>query len=305
MPACRIRRSGHDVFRGPELHLEETPPEGEETPLAWRGLALAIRALPPPRRIELVGEVDSWLSIAEARAHPFVEDLEEGASPLEGVRAWLLPVWNSACALLRNRFPVPGRNAWVTPSRPGAMARSGKMWAAWTDNAEQARDAEGELARFAAWAISHALLVDCGSLETTADAARRVQARLCEPESSIGVFALHPQWTVERSTPFDEIRALAERGRRLAARTRLSGQSAAPHGTDPRGGDLLTALLADVPTAEPAADLERWIELRPTEMLVVPRLGAIAKPAALVRELDVALSAFAAGTRIVNARPAR
>ena len=67
---------------------------------------------------------------------------------------------------------------------------------------------------------------------------------------------------------------MAERSRRLAAR-------AAPGALDPE----LKSLLENVPPGEPVSTVKEWLDLGPNDVLVVPRLGALARLAAFDAEL--------------------
>ena len=82
---------------------------------------------------------------------------------------------------------------------------------------------------------------------------------------------------------------MAERVRKLAVRAKRTID-------DP----LLAALLAGVPDAEPTLPSDGWLDLGPTEMLVVPRLGAVARHAQFAREVRAALSHSGERARIVN-----
>ena len=284
------RRAPVDARRTPWLCIDRGVGESEVAARAWRGLALAMRALPEVRSAELVRDVSSWLSRMEAKAHPLMDDLEDASPLLEGVRAWFLPVWNSACALVDDRFRVPGRDWSVVPARLGASGPMAAGWPAWPDATERERDPDRELARFAAWPISQALLVDCVAQRGIVQGARAMQARLLERSSLIGVFVLPAKKPVEPSPEFDEIRALSERARKFATRTQRTIDDPA-----------VAALLAEAPPAELPFALEGWLDLAATEMLVVPRLGALARTAQFAEEVHAALSQSSVRARILNA----
>ena len=154
------RRSSSQL--GPWLRVEAAADLEPEGAIAWRGLALALRALPEARRTELVEEVSQWVDGAEARSNPFVVDLsDESTPPLEHVRSWFLPIWNAATALDARRWRLPREDFDVTIVRDEAAGSGPRVFRAWQGEG----DRRIESARFAAWAVTHARLVGCGSSE--------------------------------------------------------------------------------------------------------------------------------------------
>jgi hypothetical protein len=266
------RRSSNQL--GPWLRVESAADLEPEGAIAWRGLALALRALPEARRTELVDEVSQWVAAAEARSNPFVVDLsDESTPPLEGVRSWFLPIWNAATALDARRWRLPREDFDVAIVRDDVAGSGPRVFRAWQGAAEG--DRQVERARFAAWAVTHARLVDCGSTEGRDRLAARLGDRLSDPESCVGLFVDSRHLDrVERCRPFDAILEMAERSRRLAAR-------AEPGSLDPE----LRSLLAHVPPGEPISTVKDWLDLGTNEVLVVPRLGALARVGAYEGEL--------------------
>jgi hypothetical protein len=269
---CHFRRATKE--RGPWLRLEPTTPDVEPEGAAWRGLSLAVRALPEKQRVELAEAISEWVADMEAQHHPLVIDLiEEPSPPLERVRAWFLPVWNAATALDARRWELPGKKFQVSIARDGDPSKgAARVFRAWESAPE--RDVLLDGARFAAWPITSARLVDAGTLVGSARLAAALRARLCDPASCIGVFVDRSSLDrLDRCAEVDAIRALAERARRLAAR---SGADLEPE---------VKTLLGHVPTSEPATTVKDWLDLGKSEVLVVPRLGALARRAAFDDEL--------------------
>jgi hypothetical protein len=264
------RRSSSQL--GPWLRVEAAADLEPEGAIAWRGLALALRALPEARRTELVEDVSQWVADAEARSNPFVVDLsDESTPPLERVRSWFLPIWNAATALDARRWRLPRENLDVAIVRDELAGSGPRVFRAWQGEG----DSQIERARFAAWAVARARLVDCGSTEGRDRLAARLGDRLGDPDSCIGLFVDSRHLDrADRCRPFDSILEMAERSRRLAAR-------AQPGSLDPE----LKSLLAHVPPGEPISTVKDWLDLGANEVLVVPRLGALARVAAYEGEL--------------------
>jgi len=82
---------------------------------------------------------------------------------------------------------------------------------------------------------------------------------------------------------------LAWRARKLASRSK-AGQV----------DELGARLLADVPTTEPDSGLDHWLDLAQSEVLVVPRLGALAQSLRFSEEVRNTLPRDAVAPRIVN-----
>jgi hypothetical protein len=264
---CRSRRASRE--RGPLLRVGPLTPGEPDGVAAWRGLALAMRALPEERRAELGQEASQWLDDMEARHHPLVVDLTEGSSPpLERIRGWFLPIWNAACALDVRRWRLPSRELEVAI----ASTRNVRAFRAWEDGAD--RDSLIVAARFAAWPVTSARLVDARTPEQMARFESALRKRLCDPDSCLALFV--DRTSLDRTEPcadFDAVRKLAERARRFAR--------AAPSEIDPE----LRSLLEHLPPVEPPTTLTSWLDLRACEVLVVPRLGALARRAEFDAEL--------------------
>jgi len=170
--------------------------------------------------VELADAISQWVDDVEAQHHPLAVDLgEEPSPPLDGVRAWFLPVWNAATALDSRRWELPGKKLQVSIARKGDPSKGAdRVFRAWEGATE--RDVLIDGARFAAWPITNARLVDAGTLGGSARFAAVLRARLCDPGSCIGVFVDRSSLDrLDRCPEVDAIRALAERAHRLAARS--------------------------------------------------------------------------------------
>jgi len=128
---------------------------------------------------------------------------------------------------------------------------------------------------FAAWAVTSARVVDAATPAGRTRFATLLGERLCDPTSCLGLFVECGHLDrIDRCRAFDTILAVAERSRRLVARS-------APSDLDPE----LRALLEHLPPGEPLSTLKDWLDLGANEVLVVPRLGALARRAAFDDEL--------------------
>jgi hypothetical protein len=276
--ALRCRPRPEATLRGPWL-VKTSTFDAAATPAAWRGLALTLRGLPSNRRAELVQATSDYLSAAEAKASPLVVDLlDDDAVPFDSVRAWFLPAWNTAAALVADSWPVPGTNWSVVPVRHVTLEARSSAWQAWP-TAGRPSDPEGDRVRFAAWPVSHAILLDCGTDAGVARVVARLEAQIGDPSSSVGAWTVHPLLEPGPVAEFEAIRALALRAQKLELR--------AGRGTTDR---WLEGLLSVVPENEPKSGLERWLDLAPNEILVAPRLGALARSARFLQEIREAAS---------------
>jgi hypothetical protein len=209
----------------------------------------------------------------EARHHPLVVDLTDEASPpLERVRGWFLPIWNAASALEAGRWRLPGRELEVATVVEGASSGGVRAFRAWDDASD--RDSLIDAARFAAWPITHARLVDARTPGQLASVTSALRKRLCDSDSCVALFV--DRASLDRAEPsgaFEAVRKLAERAVRLA-------RAAAPE-IDPD----LRSLLEHLPPAEPPTTLKSWLDLGVSELLVVPRLGSLARRSEFEAEL--------------------
>src|SRR5439155_13224836 len=119
-----------------------------------------------------------------------------------------------------------------------------------------------------------ARLVEVATHEGLARFASASRARICDAVSCLGLFVHRSMLDRSDLCPeLDAIRALGERARRLA--------SSWPSELDPG----VRGLLERVPAREPATIVKTWLDLEASEVLFIPRPGALARRAAFDDEL--------------------
>jgi hypothetical protein len=238
--------------------------------------ALTLASLPPRSATELTDEVESLVTQIQLRAHPLGIDLED-RSPEQRFKRLLAvhaPTWTSALALAQGRWTSPDRTQTVTlvpRCRPPATCVALADGAP-TPPLPAGVDARG--IRFWAWPVTSAR-----RLRTTASGARRLaehlRGRLGQPGSPLGLVLLRPDLL---STP--------------APDARLANASARLHrwllrANVDRRLRLPWVGLSSTDRPPPAAPS---LELREDEVLVIPRLGALAHPERTDGEITAALA---------------
>ncbi len=237
---------------------------------------LALASAGPRHRKKTIALLQAALAEIEASATPGLDGLfePEAIELLHARRGLLLPKLTAARAMIRHHWT--DAELTVTTAPGGFFA-----WKATTDR-------RVEHARFLMWPISHALLLR----NVPPPSLLAVQEDLAnESDSATTSLALivTPELALRRGAPAELARLQADcrRARRLLDRV-------APK-------NPLASALADLAgaTSEP---LIPWIELRANDLLVVPRLGALATRSTWVGEVRKLLTSHGAhSVRLVNA----
>jgi hypothetical protein len=267
--------------QGPFLVLTTAPPSEDASRAA---AALALGALSPTRQGTLREQLATLVDRLEARRNPWAVDLDSSPieAPLSELSASLLPMLTAARALALQRVSVPGQtgSVEVAPRCPkGVVVRCFPVWPNVRDP-----DRERERARFAVWPLSNALRLRFESAKVAEQTASRLRG--CErlPHTALVLTAvdLHGR----KSAAADDMRALAAR-----ARTDLVRAGEATEMTD---------LLGEIADSSVAGPLLPWLELSDAEVLVVPKLGALAELGAFEREVRQMTSSASRSPRAGN-----
>jgi hypothetical protein len=141
------------------------------------------------------------------------------------------------------------------------------------------RDATHERARFLAWAITRAVRLRFANHAAAEQALSVLRARLCRGAGRTALVLSQEDAVGRRDAVADEVRALAGRAREKLGR-RASNTPVAE-------------LLGNLAASTPAPPLVPWVALGDTEILVVPRMGALAEHDGFVRDVRAALAAGA------------
>lgn len=233
---------------------------------AW----LAGCCISPPYRRRCIDALESLVGRLQARFDPLelgLADTDTDSGELKGLLAGILPVYSAALALTAGCWTPQSRGMTVRAVRASDCPPPGRCVAAWQP---EPGDAQASQARFLAWPVTHALLF---RLESAGDAERALESlRERIGQSSTIALALDAA-SQQRQGPSDLPR-LQELSRRVV---RL--QSGAREKPDP----LLEGL-----ASEDATPLLAWLSLGPGDLMVVPRLGALATRARFLAEAEVA-----------------
>jgi hypothetical protein len=238
----------------PQLALEANPVALE----ANRGAAaLAAASMSPTERRRLRAALDAFTERLETRAHPLADDFDDtpidaalrdelrtSLPKLTAARALVTGVWRGSYAAdeVRAVDGCPERRLCVDP-----WARGG------TDEARRAR--------FLAWPVSAAALLRFDDSHDADAAAARLRARAGARDSRIALVVTADGVDADVARELVAVRTAAARAAALLARSDAEAE--------PR------ALLDEVARATLPAP-PPWLHLGAGELLIVPRLGAVA-----------------------------
>lgn len=244
---------------------------------------LLLATLPADARRDLVEAVEALLASLEARRNPLLVDVAE-TSPRElfaARKAWLGPCVRVARETATNAYALAAREG----SGGGARVVVGGPPRAGSVPALGDRDGHDEPAaiRRAAWPLSGALVVETRSSERAARARTALAPLSVQTNGLVGGL-----WTDAAARAVaDEVPAgLLTRGERWA-RTVPAASPGAVEDEEARALRELAQLF--VPPA--AEGLLPFWERAPTDVLVLPRRGALARTAELRATVEATLRA--------------
>ena len=244
------------------LLIDRVAGDGSSDGDGGRGaVTLAALAMAPEERQSFDAALIDLGERLELRANPLADDLADGApdAQLRRLLPSALPKLTAAEALLAS--------AW-RGSAGGFVVRAVEKCpaaAACVDPRARGGDAETRRARFLAWPVSSAALLEFADAAVAEQAATRLRTQAAAPDSRIAL-VLGGAPPVAADLP-----ALRAHAARVARRLHQAGGDAR----------LIDRLLdARVPS------LPSWLAPAPGQLLIVPRLGSIARLPELVREID-------------------
>lgn len=223
----------------------------------------------PAERLRCIGALESMVVSLQAHFDPLELGLAEqdaDAGELKGLLAGILPVYNAALALTAGCWTPQSRGMTVRAVAASDCLPAGRCVAAWQS---EPGDAQARQARFLAWPLTHALLL---RLESAADAAKAVESLRERSGRSSTIALVIDAASQRRRGPADLPRLQA------LSRQVVHLQSKARQKPDP----LLEGL-----ASEDATPLLAWLSLEPQDIMVVPRLGALATRARFLAEAEV------------------
>jgi len=253
---------------GAKVPYAADPPRDDS---AARATACALASLTPLERAALASALDELAKRLEARANPLDMDLDDAPpeAEIESAARYLLPAFTAARSLTSG--------VWL--SEDGFAARAVRRC---PDGAscvrlygDDATTPEQRRARFLAWPLASAAILrarDGASAERAANGAR---ASLVRTDTRIALIVSGRDLRAG-SVDWAELRESAQRV------LRSSRESAGP-------GTRALAMLAEPPAH---GDLAPFLALADDEVLVVPRMGAIAEPGMLADEVRSRFAPF-------------
>lgn len=278
------RREVRPESCGPLLAYHEAPNAVDAPTRVGDAAWLALMTLPPVDRDRMIELLTSLLTLVAARSTPALydwisKDVQEEFAP---VRRWLLPVTDSAKAVIQERWVA--REVEVRVLADGAKpVEDEQVVSTWSSVAPAEEPAR--IARSVAWALTGSVLVTGLSRDERDRVGAALRSRIPVDDSPIAV-VLDAELQARQKTP-----AALSALQRACGEQRKLIRSVSQVETRP------LAALADA-TEEP---LLPWLPLKEGELLIVPRQGAASKPAGLVREITGALGAAGADGRLVCA----
>ena len=239
-------------------------PGGEE-----RAMALAAASLSPADRLRILEMIDFATARLEARLSPLGTDFEEG-DPVAQLRASLAPyqpAFTAARELERGAWQSADLAVRVGASCAAAKPAPDEHCVTLRGPSHAPRDLEAR-ARFLAWAVSHALVIDLGTRERAEARAQALRTRATLATSTIALVLLDDDLALRPTPDRADLQASANRlGRAMA-------------GNDIHDTKDLEAFARGVE----GAGVAPWLTVSRTQILVVPRLSALGRVDELRRE---------------------
>lgn len=264
--------------RGPLLVWEQggAEPSKQDPHELARALWLVLGSLARETLDATLADVAELLDGVEARELPLGLDLTEAPPKVIAgrLRRALLPSWTSARTLVQGVWSASDRSLSVRLARPGERPNEGITAPAWADGERSGLAAR---ARFLSWPVSSAVLVDAGTPQYAARLAARLRAEVVRKDALI---ALVLDGAVQRIDTNSLGEAELQR-RELELRLRRFDERALTK----RLGDAAPLALA-LRAGLPQGPVPSWIELQPSELLIVPRLSSLARRSRFLSELD-------------------
>jgi len=245
---------------------------------AAAGARLVLSAVTEQRRLELARALDGLAAGWERRRNPlFVPLTDDDAGEVDKLLAAWLPPTTAALALTAG---------WWQSSDGDLAARPVARCAPGTRCVRPAvgfsKDPLERRLRFLAWPFGYAVVVRAASDTEATRIAERVRTADAR-DTRVALVLTGGDIHAPRSSPGTA--AVIRAASRTA--TALRGRSSPA-----------IALVEGIAAAGGARDSLPWLKLPPGAIVVVPRLGSLAEPAAFVAEVKSRLVAAAAGAKI-------
>jgi hypothetical protein len=267
------RSNKHETPLGPQLSLVNS---SEELPaLSDDAGFLALAALPTQQRLALIEDAENAVVMFEARANPLLNDFvgEDPDAILRQLSSIWLPLFTAAEALTRGVWRIAGSTEVVraVQTNPADAIWSGAAW-----GRSNVSPLAGS-ASFAAWPITRAVLLSVAHPHQIAPLVDAVRTGIAEPDSRLALVLTRELQRNRALCPeHAALVTLALRTLALAKRANL----------EPR----LRHVLNGISAPRSGAHITPWLELSNTELLIVPRLGALGAISSFVKQVEQTVS---------------
>jgi hypothetical protein len=234
---------------------------------------LALSSMSAGERARVLDVMSYATARLEARLAPWGEDLADdqgdAVAELKREMAVYMPSLTAARELDRGSWRSPDLEVRVAVSCAEA-APEDRCVPAWPLPLDAGMGDGASRARFLAWAVTSPALVefrDASALETSA---RQLRERTSLRASTLALVLTERDLALQ---PVAERAALQEAALRLGRAMAANGGRESTH-------------LESLGRASPSGRVAPWLHLSPTELLVLPRLSAIAQRVAFVHEIE-------------------
>ena len=290
--ALGLARRHPPTERGPGLVVrvrEKTPTDdaGAGGVHEDRAMSLALACTTPVERLRILDEMRYTTARLEARLSPLGDDLDDDAGDAmelfhRGVARYT-PLLTAARAIEGGAWRSDDLEVRVVASCEGAARGRGETCVPlWRSGRDRQEPPEAERARFLAWAVSRAALVDLGTPARSAACAEGLRASLRKDESTISLVIGAGDLAIREVPERPELEEAARKLGRAMAANRIDDD-----------GELDAFV-----HATPSGRVAPWLTLEPATLLVAPRLSALVRTSELAREIEDAPSC--AGARFVH-----
>jgi hypothetical protein len=248
------------------------PPSSDDE----RAAALALGTLAPPELEALRAALDDLETRLQARSNPMVEDLEDGdpLAPLALLLRRFLPALTACDAIASRRRATPEGTMVVavamTCEAPDGGATCLPLWNP-SPGGRSPEERSVERARFLEWPLATAAVLGFANVAEAGSARANLRAGSREAASRIALVLDEADLRGGEDGGVAEVRRIATRVLTLASHDRAVDTT-------------VLELIAREPP--PGSRRVPWLRLDAEEILVVPRLGALANLASFVDEIE-------------------
>lgn len=260
---------------GPVLVIRPAAPapeDGDAERADDRAMSLAVASLSRSERAEVLAAMTYAAARLESRLTPLGEDLGDGdpIEELEKTIALYAPVLNGARAFEAGRWQSAELDVRVAGTCPPVRAPGELCVSLRGERGDEEPVAVAGRARFLAWSVAHAHILELPSEREARECAEALRERR-RRDTSVMSLVLTKEDV--------ELRPVPERDDLQRAARRLGAAIAASERRNPER-------LESLGRAAPAGHVTPWLNLSASIVLVVPRLSALARLAELPREVE-------------------